>query len=86
MEEAVSFLYNWKGSGTILRLCFPRFGDGREVQTTEIRQATVTSIKDGVVEIGTGSDRMKIDLNGAEFNGDRRESARSDYGAYLVCE
>jgi hypothetical protein len=80
LEEAISLLDNWKQMGTVLCVRCSRLGDLRELQ------ATVKSVKDGVAELGSGSEEMKVDLNGAEFNGDRRESARSDYGAYLVCE
>jgi len=80
LEEAISLLDNWKQTGTLLRVCSSRSGDLWELQ------ATIKSVKDGVAELTAGSDEMKIDLHGAEFNGDRRESARSDYGAYLVCE
>jgi hypothetical protein len=80
LEEAISLLDNWKQMGTLLRVRCSSPGDLRELQ------ATVESVKDGVAELGSGSEEIKIDLHGAEFNGDRRESARSDYGAYLVCE
>ena len=80
LEEAISLLDNWKLMGTLLRVRCSRPDGLRELK------ATVKSIKDGVAELSAISEEMKIDLHGAEFNGDRRESARSDYGAYLVCE
>ena len=76
LEEAISLLDNWKLMGTLLRVRCSRPDGLRELK------ATVKSIKDGVAELSAISEEMKIDLHGAEFNGDRRESARSDYGAY----
>jgi hypothetical protein len=50
MEEAISLLDHWKQTGTVLRVRSSRPGDLWELQ------ATVKSIKNGVVEFGNGSD------------------------------
>jgi len=57
---------------------FSRLGDDRQV--------TIRGLRGTVVELDAASERLEVDLQGAEFNGDRRAAPRSSYEPYLVCE
>jgi hypothetical protein len=80
LNEAVSLLGSWKATGTVLRVHLFRAGHSREVQ------ATVTGINGAVINFDANGEEIAIDLDGAEFNGDRRSPSNSSHGAYLVCE
>jgi hypothetical protein len=79
-EEAASLFESWVAEQTVLRVCFSRPGGNRELQ------ARIISISGRMVKIESGSEQIDIDLSGAYFNGDRKASDKSLYGAYLVCE
>ncbi len=79
IDEAIAILDNWKTGETPLDVHVSRVGEGRKLQTT------VVGISGTVVSLGGNEGETKLDLTGASFNGDRRASASSNYGA-LVCE
>src|SRR5208283_4028780 len=80
LGEAISLLDSWKATGTVLRVRLFRAGQGRELQ------AKVKDISSAVVNFDAGGEEIAIDLDGAEFNGDRRAPPNSNHGAYLICE
>jgi hypothetical protein len=80
LNEAISLLDSWKATGTVLRMHLFRAGQSRELQ------AKVKDINDAVINIDAHGEAIAIDLDGAEFNGDRRSPPSSNHGAYLVCE
>jgi hypothetical protein len=80
LDEAIPILDSWKASGTMLRVHLFRAGHGREVQ------GTVTGINAAVIDFHADAEKIAIDLDGAEFNGDRRPPPNSSHGAYLICE
>ena len=43
-------------------------------------------INGSVINFDAGGEEIEIDLDGAEFNGDRRSPPNSSHGAYLICE
>jgi hypothetical protein len=80
LDEAVSLLNTWKATGTVLKARLFRAGHAREVR------GTVKDIKGTVINFYANGEEIAIDLDGAEFNGDRRSPPNSSHGAYLVCE
>jgi hypothetical protein len=80
LNEAISLLDSWKATGTVLRVHLSRAGHSREIQ------ATVKGINGMVTNVDANGEEIPINLDGAEFNGDRRSSPNSSYGAYLTCE
>ena len=80
VNEAVSLLNSWKSSETVLKAHLFRAGQSRGVQ------ATVKAINGAVINFDADGEEIAIDLNGAEFNGDRRSAPTLIHGAYLVCE
>jgi hypothetical protein len=80
LDEAVSLLDSWKTTGTVLRVHLFRAGQSREVH------ATVKGTNGAVLNLDANGEEIVIDLDGAEFNGDRRSAPYSNHGAYLVCE
>ena len=74
-EEAISILETWKSDATSLRVYFSRSGANREFHAS-IRTITISAI-----ELDAGSEVLHVDLEGAEFNGDKNAAASSDYRA-----
>ena len=58
---------------------------GRRAPDQEL-QSTVTAISGSTVTLATASEEIKVDLSGADFNGDRRSPPNANHAAYLVCE
>jgi len=79
-EEAVSILETWKRDATSLRVFFSRSAANREFY------ASIRTITRSAIELDAGSEILHVDLEGAEFNGDKNAAASSDYRAYLVRE
>src|ERR1700675_1210267 len=79
-DEAIAILDSWKTGETLLDVHVSRVGHGQRFQ------ATVVGISGTVVRLGGNGGETELDLTGASFNGDRRVSPNSIYGAYLVCE
>jgi hypothetical protein len=80
IDEAIGLLNGWKVDETLLDVHVSIAGHGRRFQ------ATVISIGGEVVSLSGSEGETEVDLAGATFNGDRRASPNSHYGAYLVCE
>jgi len=80
LDEAISILDSWKATGTVLKARLFRSGQSRETQTT------VKDIKGSVIILDATGEEITIDLNGADFNGDRRAPLHSSHGVYLICE
>jgi hypothetical protein len=80
-EEAFALLNTWKTEGVAVRAHF----SGRRAPDQEL-QSTVTAINGSTVTLATASEEIKVDLSGADFNGDRRSPPNANHGAYLVCE
>jgi hypothetical protein len=80
IEEAISLLDVWRTQETVLDIHFSCAGNRRELHET------VVGIKGGVVNLSGAEGATRLDLTGAEFNGDRRCPPNSNHGAYLVCE
>jgi hypothetical protein len=80
LNEAISLLDSWKATGTVLRVHLSRAGQSRELQ------AKVKDINGALINFDADGEEIAINLNGAEFNGDRRSSPNSSYGAYLTSE
>jgi len=71
---------SWKTTVTTLRIHLFRSGQSRELQ------AKVKDINGTVISFDTNGEDIATDLDGAEFNGDRRSPPNSSHGAYLICE
>ena len=80
LNEAISLFDSWKAAGTVLRVHLFRAGQSRELP------ALVKDISGAAINFNANGEEMAIDLDRAEFNGDRRSSPNSSYGAYLTCE
>jgi len=80
-EEALALLNAWKTEGVVVRAYF----SGRRAPDQEL-QSTVAAINGSTVTLATASEEIKVDLSGADFNGDRRSPPNANHGAYLVCE
>src|ERR1700693_782431 len=80
LDEAIVILESWKTGETLLDVHVSIAGHGRKFQ------ATIISIRGEVVSLSGSEGETEVDLAEATFNGDRRASANSHYGAYLVCE
>ncbi len=74
-EEALSLLEVWRKASTPLRVHVA----GREFP------ATIGAIEGTVVSIATESEHLKLDVQGADFNGDSGAGSLNA-GGYLVCE
>ena len=82
INEAIAILDSWTTGETLLDVHVSRVGHGQRFQ------ATVVGISGTVVCLSADGNEgeTELDLTGASFNGDRRASPNSIYGAYLVCE
>jgi hypothetical protein len=80
LEEAVALIDIWKNNRTTLQLSLTRSKQNQR------GHATVEDRNGASFVLGLNGDNVTVDLTGAEFNGDSREGANSNYGAYLVCE
>jgi hypothetical protein len=80
IDEAIAIFDRWKTDETTLDVHVSSTGHGRNLQTT------VVGISGSVVLLRGSEGETQVDLAGATFNGDRRPSPNSHYGAYLVCE
>jgi hypothetical protein len=80
LEEAISLLEGWLKTGTELRLHLATQKGSREVR------AVITSVTGTKVGIVADTEILTLDLQGAEFNGDRRSYQQTNQVAYLVCE
>jgi hypothetical protein len=76
-KEAYSIIDAWRVASTPLLVHLA----GREGDF----QATVVAIEGTVVGLVCGNESLKMDLAGADFNGDGRPTG-PNRGAYLVCE
>lgn len=74
-DEALALLSKWEDGKTLLQLNISRLGVLRE-----LRGCTIGKLEGTAIEIIKGEAALKIDVQGAEFNGG--DSPR----AYLVCE
>jgi hypothetical protein len=79
-EEAMSLLIGWRNEGTPLEVRLSRSGAREEVR------GTIRELRETIVEVFSDSGKLQVDLQGAEFNGDKSAPASSNYAAYLVCE
>ncbi len=80
IDEAIAILDSWKTAETLLDVHVSGAGQGRKLHVA------VIGISGTVVSLAGNEGETKLDLAGATFNGDRRASPNSHYGAYLVCE
>lgn len=79
-EEAIALLKSWASEQIVVRVCFSKPGAKREAH------GRITEINGKIVKLESDSGSMEISLYDAEFNGDRRASANSPHGAYLICD
>ena len=79
-EEAMWLLDSWKNRKTSLKVHSSRYGVPQDTEgfIEEIRGASVL--------ISSALGQLQIDLEGAEFNGDKSAPSTSTYMAYLICE
>jgi hypothetical protein len=70
-EEAISLLEEWRTAGTPLRVHL----SGKEFQ------AAIDAITGTQISLISGREKVQIDVQGADFNGDSRKVS-----GYLVCE
>lgn len=80
IDEAIAILDSWRTAETPLDVHVSGASHGRKLHLA------VIGISGTVVSLAGNVGETKVDLAGATFNGDRRASANSQYGAYLVCE
>ena len=76
----MSLLDWWKDQMTSLKVHSSRSG------VREDLQGVIRDRKGTFVVIAAGSGEFQLDVEGAEFNGDKSAPASSHYGAYLICE
>jgi hypothetical protein len=79
-EEALSLLNSWFLEKTTLRACFSKPGATKEVH------GLITDIAGTTIKVDTEPEEIEINLDGAEFNGDKRAPASAPHSAYLICE
>ena len=79
-EEAMSLLDSWRNEMTPLKIHSSRSGVRQDLQ------GVIQDLKRHVVVVSSESGNLQVDLEGAEFNGDKSAPASSNYGAYLICE
>lgn len=79
-KEAMSLLESWKNEKTSLKVHSSRSGVQQD------SRGVVQDLKRKIVFVSSEAGNLQIDLEGAEFNGDRFVPASSSYGAYLICE
>jgi hypothetical protein len=80
IDEAIAILDSWKTGETMLDVHVSSVGHDRRLR------AKVVGISGTVVSLDGNEGETELDLTEASFNGDRRLSPNSSYGAYLVCE
>ena len=80
IDEAIAILDSWRTAETPLDIHVSGAGHGRKLHVA------VIGISGTVVSLAGNEGETQLDLAGATFNGDRRVSLNSNYGAYLVCE
>jgi hypothetical protein len=79
-KEAMSLLDSWKDQMTSLKVHSSRSGMREDLQ------GIIRDRKGTFVVIAADPREFQLDLEGAEFNGDKSLPASSDYVAYLICE
>ncbi|MGD0956464.1 MAG: hypothetical protein ABR953_06480 [Candidatus Acidiferrales bacterium] len=79
-EEAMSLLESWKNEMTPLKI------HSSCSDVPQDLQGVIQDLKGQIAVISSDSGKLQVDLEGAEFNGDRSLPASSNYGAYLICE
>jgi hypothetical protein len=79
-QEAMSLLDSWKNEMTPLKIHSSRSGVRQDLQ------GVIQDLRGQIAVISSDSEKLQIDLEGAEFNGDKSAPASSNYGAYLICE
>ena len=79
-EEATSLLDSWKNEMTPLKIHSSLSGVRQDLQ------GVIQDLKGQIVVISSDSGKLQVDLEEAEFNGDKSAPASSNYGAYLICE
>jgi len=76
----MSLLDSWKNEMTPVRVHSSRSGVRQDLQ------GVIQDLERQTVVISSESGKLQVDLEGAEFNGDKSAPASSNYGAYLICE
>jgi hypothetical protein len=79
-DEAFSLLDSWKQAGTQLEVHMIRSGNRTEVS------GAIRARKDFLIELASDTGVLRVDLQGAEFNGDPHPPKNSIYDSYLTCE
>ena len=79
-EEAMSLLDSWKNGLTPLKIHSSRSGVRQDLE------GVIQDLGRTIVVISSDSGKLQVDLEGAEFNGDKSAPASSSYSAYLICE
>jgi hypothetical protein len=74
LDEALVLLNGWRNEGTTLRIHVSGAGPSQELQ------GTIQELNGTVVEVRGDRTKLKVDLLGADFNGDWSPPA------YLICE
>lgn len=77
LEEAFSLLGRWRDGNVSLRV---RLSNRRSPMDAQVRGIAGT-----VISLVSGAEELRVDLQGAEFNGDAR-AENSNHGPYLICE
>jgi hypothetical protein len=80
ISEALALLEHWRSEQAELEVT------GATANGNTKGLAKVEATEDLSVTIATSSGLLKIDLTGADFNGDHTMPAQSRHAAYLVCE
>src|ERR1700730_9487374 len=80
LDEAMSLLNTWSTEGVSLQVHSSRSG------LREDLRGAIRALRGTIVEIISDSKELQIDLQGADFNGDKSPPPGSQYAGYLVCE
>ena len=80
VSEALALLEHWWSERAELEVA------GATVNGNMKGLAKIEATERRSVTIAMSSGRLKIDLTGADFNGDHTMPAQSRHAAYLVCE
>jgi hypothetical protein len=74
LDEALALLNDWRNKGTPLRIHVSALGAAQELR------GRIQELNGTIVEVRDDGPKFKVDLQGADFNGDWSPPA------YLICE
>jgi hypothetical protein len=80
LEEAISLFETWRSEQTELDVHFSTRKENKELR------ARVKSVAGTAIMLAGETEDVEVQLEGADFNGDRGAPLNAKHGSYLVCE